>query len=105
MACEDMGTRLMMLDEVLEIRNSIPEIKFLNIAGSFVWALNPVTSAPLAVRMMTEEQTTSMLIASILCKSSREYSYRVFHFASLRCLASEEAREQVYAQKSFDVFV
>ncbi|XP_065195711.1 uncharacterized protein LOC135827115 [Sycon ciliatum] len=70
MACEDMGTRLMMLDEVLEIRNSIPEIKFLNIAGSFVWALNPVTSAPLAVRMMTEEQTTSMLIASILCKSS-----------------------------------
>ena len=98
MACEDMGTRLMTLDEVLEIRNSIPEN---NIARSFVWALNPVTNAPLAVKMRTEEHSTSMLSASILCKSSSEYSYGVFHFASFRCLASEEAQEQVYALKSF----
>ena len=78
MACEDRGTRLMTLDELLAIRNNIlaDDESFVD---RFIWVFNPVTAAPLAVKMRTREQRNDLVTAYIICKSSSEYSAQIQH--------------------------
>ncbi|XP_065195618.1 uncharacterized protein LOC135827025 [Sycon ciliatum] len=70
MACEDRGTRLMTMDEVLEIKNFILENN-LTIADGSIWVLNPVSRAPIAFNMKANTQNIrASTAAHVLCKSS-----------------------------------
>ena len=73
MACEDMGTRLMTMDEVLTIREFFLTY-YNNWADRFIWVLDPFSIAPLAFNMKTNEEKNSFT-ALIMCKSSSEYTF------------------------------
>eukprot|EP00117_Sycon_ciliatum_P000884 scpid35240/ scgid6776/ len=69
MACEDVGTELMTLAEVLAIQNFILANNA-KLANRYIWVLNPVSNVPIAFNMATNGQKKDTLIAEVMCKSS-----------------------------------
>ena len=79
MACEDKGTRLMTLDEFLPIQKVI--IGNMPTTDRSIWLLDPVSTAPLAFNMGTNEEKNDSSTALIMCKLLSEYTLRAFHIA------------------------
>ncbi|XP_065195727.1 uncharacterized protein LOC135827130 [Sycon ciliatum] len=66
MACEDRGTRLMTLDEFLPMQRVI--LDNMPTTNRSIWLLNPVSTAPLAYNIDTNEQKNYSSTALIMCK-------------------------------------